>query len=250
MGQLGFWRRAQENPDWIVVIEADGTRVHRGEPAGPGQPADPRAARLGLGRGTASPARRRTCRARWRSTWPRSRPAGITPRSTGTSPLRRSPTSCVTARRRRSSCTSGSAAAGARPPPTRREFRPPGGQLRRTCPGSRRCTVYARACQRPCRPTAPRAPPCTTRRARPAARRACAGRCPGLDPDVAAELATALPQFFGITSARRTCTWSRRRNYHTAVTVFGCGAAAMGHTWSAWTRGTPSRRSRLCSVTG
>jgi long-chain acyl-CoA synthetase len=24
--QFGFWRRAEENPDWIVVIEADGTQ--------------------------------------------------------------------------------------------------------------------------------------------------------------------------------------------------------------------------------
>ena len=25
MGSLGFWGRAQQNPDWIAVIEADGT---------------------------------------------------------------------------------------------------------------------------------------------------------------------------------------------------------------------------------
>jgi len=31
VGSLGFWRRAQENPGWIAVIEADGTRHTAGD---------------------------------------------------------------------------------------------------------------------------------------------------------------------------------------------------------------------------
>ena len=31
MGSLGFWRRAQENPGWTAVIEADGTRHAAGD---------------------------------------------------------------------------------------------------------------------------------------------------------------------------------------------------------------------------
>lgn len=52
----------------------------------------------------------------------------------------------------------------------------------------------------------------------------------GLDPDEAAELSTALPQFFGITAGPPNVHLVTSPNYHTAVTVFGGGAAQMGHT--------------------
>jgi len=51
----------------------------------------------------------------------------------------------------------------------------------------------------------------------------------GLDPDVSAELLTALPQFFGITAGPPNVHLVTSPHYHTAVTVFGCGAAQMGH---------------------
>src|SRR6266516_3126459 len=43
----------------------------------------------------------------------------------------------------------------------------------------------------------------------------------GLDPDVAAELGTALPQLFGITAGPPNVHLVTSPNYHTAVTVFG-----------------------------
>jgi long-chain acyl-CoA synthetase len=52
----------------------------------------------------------------------------------------------------------------------------------------------------------------------------------GLDPDEAAELGSALLQFFGITAGPPNVHLLTSPNYHTAVTVFGGGALHMGHT--------------------
>jgi long-chain acyl-CoA synthetase len=52
----------------------------------------------------------------------------------------------------------------------------------------------------------------------------------GMDPDDAAELGTALQQFFGITLGQPNAHLVSSPNYHTAVTVFGGGALHMGHT--------------------
>jgi long-chain acyl-CoA synthetase len=52
----------------------------------------------------------------------------------------------------------------------------------------------------------------------------------GLDPDVAAELGTGLQQFFGITIGPPNAHLISSPNYHTAVTIFGGGALHMGHT--------------------
>jgi long-chain acyl-CoA synthetase len=52
----------------------------------------------------------------------------------------------------------------------------------------------------------------------------------GLDPDVAAELGTALLQFFGITPGQPNAHLVSSPNYHTAVTIFGGSALHMGHT--------------------
>jgi long-chain acyl-CoA synthetase len=52
----------------------------------------------------------------------------------------------------------------------------------------------------------------------------------GLDPDVAAELTTALLTFFGITAGPPNAHLISSPNYHTAVTVFGGSALHMGHT--------------------
>jgi long-chain acyl-CoA synthetase len=51
----------------------------------------------------------------------------------------------------------------------------------------------------------------------------------GLDPDVAAELLSALPQLFGITAGPPNVHLVTSPHYHTAVTVFGCSALHMGH---------------------
>jgi long-chain acyl-CoA synthetase len=53
---------------------------------------------------------------------------------------------------------------------------------------------------------------------------------PGLDPDEAAELGTALLQFFGITAGPPNAHLLSAPNYHTAVTVFGGSALHLGHT--------------------
>jgi long-chain acyl-CoA synthetase len=52
----------------------------------------------------------------------------------------------------------------------------------------------------------------------------------GLDPDEAAELGTGLLQFFGITPGPPNVHLVSSPNYHTAVTVFGGSALHMGHT--------------------
>jgi long-chain acyl-CoA synthetase len=52
----------------------------------------------------------------------------------------------------------------------------------------------------------------------------------GLDPDEAAELGTGLLQFFGITPGPPNAHLVSSPNYHTAVTVFGGSALHMGHT--------------------
>ena len=52
----------------------------------------------------------------------------------------------------------------------------------------------------------------------------------GLDPDEAAELSSALLQFFGITTGPPNVHLVTSPNYHTAVTVFGGGALHLGHT--------------------
>jgi long-chain acyl-CoA synthetase len=52
----------------------------------------------------------------------------------------------------------------------------------------------------------------------------------GLDPDDAAELGTGLLMFFGITAGPPNVHLISSPNYHTAVTVFGGSALHMGHT--------------------
>jgi long-chain acyl-CoA synthetase len=52
----------------------------------------------------------------------------------------------------------------------------------------------------------------------------------GMDPDEVAELGTALQQMFGITVGQPNAHLVSSPNYHTAVTVFGGGALHMGHT--------------------
>jgi long-chain acyl-CoA synthetase len=52
----------------------------------------------------------------------------------------------------------------------------------------------------------------------------------GLDPDDAAELTSLLLQFFGITTGPQNVHLITSPNYHTAVTVFGGGALHLGHT--------------------
>jgi long-chain acyl-CoA synthetase len=53
---------------------------------------------------------------------------------------------------------------------------------------------------------------------------------PGLDPDDAAELNTALLQFFGVPPGHPNVHLVTSPNYHTAVTLFGGAAIHLGHT--------------------
>ena len=183
----------------------------------------------GCGPVTASPCCCPTAAPRWRSTWPRCRAAGTTPRSTGISPRRRSPTSWPTARPRRSSCTNGTRRPGPRPrtwpgcppAPGSATARSRGSLPSRTCwPGS----------PSPCPRTGWRVRPCTTPPAPPAGPRACAGTCPGCDPDDAAETTTALLQIFGVPPGQPHVHLVTSPNYHTAVTLFGGAAIHLGHT--------------------
>jgi long-chain acyl-CoA synthetase len=52
----------------------------------------------------------------------------------------------------------------------------------------------------------------------------------GRDPDEAAELSSALLQLFGVTAESGNVHLVSSPNYHTAVTVFGGGAIHLGHT--------------------
>jgi long-chain acyl-CoA synthetase len=52
----------------------------------------------------------------------------------------------------------------------------------------------------------------------------------GLDPDISADLLTALLQFFGITAGPPNVHLVTSPNYHTAVTTFGGSALHFGHT--------------------
>ncbi len=52
----------------------------------------------------------------------------------------------------------------------------------------------------------------------------------GLDPDVSADLLTGLLQFFGITGGQPNVHLVTSPNYHTAVTIFGGSALHFGHT--------------------
>lgn len=52
----------------------------------------------------------------------------------------------------------------------------------------------------------------------------------GMDPDEAAALGAALLSFFGVTEGQPNAHLLTSPNYHTAVTVFGGGALHMGHT--------------------
>jgi long-chain acyl-CoA synthetase len=52
----------------------------------------------------------------------------------------------------------------------------------------------------------------------------------GLDPDDAADLGAALPMFFGVTAGQPNAHLLTSPVYHTAVTVFGGSALQMGHT--------------------
>jgi long-chain acyl-CoA synthetase len=52
----------------------------------------------------------------------------------------------------------------------------------------------------------------------------------GLSPEEAADVASALPQFFGMTGGQPNVHLMTSPVYHTAVTVFGGGALHLGHT--------------------
>ncbi|WP_214109977.1 acyl-CoA synthetase [Acrocarpospora catenulata] len=68
----------------------------------------------------------------------------------------------------------------------------------------------------------------------------------GLDPDDAAELMTALLAFFGITPGHPNAHLVTSPNYHTAVTQFGGTALHMGHTLVYMDRWDAEETLRLC----
>jgi long-chain acyl-CoA synthetase len=61
----------------------------------------------------------------------------------------------------------------------------------------------------------------------------------GADPDVAAEMGTILPGFFGITPGGAGVHLVTSPNYHTAVTQFGGNGLQMGHTLALMDKWTP-----------
>ena len=230
MGSLGFWGRAQESPDWIAVIEADGTEHRAGDLLGRVNQIVHGLRALGLqpGDGIASllpngVAPLELYLAALQAGW------YLTPVNWHfTAPeiayiLRDCEAKALFVRRavRRRS---------ARPPPTRRGSRPAPGSATATCPGSPRRRCCARASRR-------RMPDGRTAGATMHYTSGTTGRpkgvrrpLSGLDPDDAAELGTALLQFFGITAGPPNVHLITSPNYHTAVTVFGGSALHMGHT--------------------
>ena len=75
----------------------------------------------------------------------------------------------------------------------------------------------------------------------------------GLDPDDAAELNSALFQFFGAESGQPNVHLVTSPNYHTAVTVFGGAAIHLGHTLAymdSWDAETALACVQRCQAAG
>ena len=84
MGTLGFWRLAQADPDWIAAVDPDGTEHRAGDLLARANRLVHGLRELGLKAGDGICGLVPNGSTGWSSTWPRSRPAGTTRRSTGT----------------------------------------------------------------------------------------------------------------------------------------------------------------------
>ena len=229
MGSAGFWRRAEENPDWVAVIEADGTRHPAGEllarvnqlthalQARGLRPGDGVAAVLPNGAAALevylaahqggwyfTPINWhftapeigyivRDCQARAFFVHERFGPAGAAAAELAGVPA--------------DARFSHGDVPGFTPVDELRAGQPTGAPARRTAGASMHYTSGTTG-----RPKGVRRP------------------LSGLDPEDAAELNAALLQFFGITAGPPNVHLVTAPIYHTAVTVFGGGALQMGHT--------------------
>jgi long-chain acyl-CoA synthetase len=72
----------------------------------------------------------------------------------------------------------------------------------------------------------------------------------GADPDIAAEMGTTLPGFFGITPGNGGVHLVTSPNYHTAVTQFGGNSLQMGHTLALMDKWTPEGTLEMIQRTG
>jgi long-chain acyl-CoA synthetase len=229
VGSAAFWRRAEQNPDWVAVIEADGTRQLAGDLLGRVnqithalrarglRPGDGVAALLPNGAAALevylaalqagwyhTPINwhftapeigyiLRDCRARTFFAHHRFGPAAAAAADLAEIPAE--------------ARFSYGDVPGFTPVAELRAGQPPGPPAGRTAGTSMHYTSG------------------TTGRPK-GVRRALSG----LDPDDAMELAAALPQFFGVTAGPPNVHLVTSPNYHTAVTVFGGGALHLGHT--------------------
>ena len=229
MGQFGFWSRAQENPDWVAVIEADGTQhtaekllgrvnqlTHGLRELGL-KPGDGIAGLLPNGVG-ALEVYLAALQAGWYYTpvnWHFTAPeiayivrdseakAFFVDQRFGAAGVAAADEAGVPAAGR-FAC---GGVAGFTPVPELRAGQPVTSPADRTAGATMHYTSG------------------TTGRPKGVRR-----ELSGLDPDVAAELTTVLPQFFGVTVGPPNVHLVTSPNYHTAVTVFGGAAIAMGHT--------------------
>ena len=198
---VAFWRRAQEDPGLDRADRGGRHPARRGRTAGPGQPADPRAAR-------ARPAARGRHRRRCCPTASRALEVYLAALQAGwyytpinwhfTAPeiayiVGDSEAKAFFVHER--FARGGRGRGGRRP-----GFRPAAGSATATCPGSPRSGTCARASRDLARRPHRGLLHALHLRAPPAAPRACAGPCRGLDPDEAAELTTVLLQLFGVTA--------------------------------------------------
>lgn len=229
MGSLGFWRRAQENPGWLAVIEADGSRHTAGDLLARVNQLTGglRARGLGPGDGIAAVlpngvAPIELYLAALQSGW------YFTPINWHfTAPeiahiVRDCEAAALFVHERFASAGSAAADLAGLPASARFGY----GDV----PG---CTPVAdlRAGQPETMPAGRTAGSTmhytsgTTGRPKGVRR-----ELSGLDPDEASELTSVLLQFFGITTGQENVHLITSPNYHTAVTVFGGGAIHLGHT--------------------
>ena len=230
MGSLGFWGRAQQNPDWIAVIEADGTEHKAGDLLGRVNQLTSALRALGLqsGDGIAAvlpngAAALEVYLAALQAGW------YLTPinwhftASEIAYILRDSQARAFFVHERFALTGLAAADEAGLPPAGRFSYGgevpgfTPVSQLRAGQPVS---TVAQRTAGATMHYTSG-----TTGRPK-GVRRSLSG----LDPDEAAELSAALLQFFGITAGPPNVHLVTSPNYHTAVTVFGGGALHLGHT--------------------
>ena len=225
----GFYKYAQAEPDFVAVVDPDGTEHTAGDLLGPGQPVRPPAAL----------ARAREGRQRGRGAPERGEAGGGLPRrAAGRLVLRADQLPALGPgdrlhhpglRARRRSCPTSAtpsviaAAADEAGHPGRGPPRP-----RRRCRASATSRRPSPSSPTRCPTTARPVPPCTTRPGTTGKPKGVKRKLNDVDPDVMAELFTGFFSLFGIPHREDQVHLCTSPNYHTAVTTFAGNALNSG----------------------